>query len=121
MIWFLVLQLARPYHVETIASMPTCRHTHVAVTGRVILVRQEADGDWHLRLSDNGKRFIVAEIIPTLQPIKGHELDAFAIALPKLNECVEVRGIRRVDTESGHGWTEIHPVEFLKVIPCKLP
>lgn len=130
MIWMLVLQLMRPYHVETIASMPTCRHTHVAVTGRVILVRKEADGDIHIRISDDGKRFVVGEIIPTLMRVErpfanarnvapqDQTTYALPIQPPKLNECVELRGIRRFDNEAGHGFWEIHPIEQLTVVAC---
>lgn len=106
------LQFHRPYHVETVASMARSTHTHVEVTGKVTLVRKEADGDWHLRISD-GLRFIVAEIIPTLQPLP------FTMALPTVGACVRVRGIRRVDNEAGHGWLEIHPVEELEIVPCR--
>ncbi len=112
--WLLLLLAlgeGRLAHRETIASLVTSRHTHVEVEGHVTVVRHEADGDWHVRLSD-GHRFIVAEIIPTLVPPEG------PILPPKPGDCVRIRGIRRVDTEAGHGWIEVHPVEFLEVIPC---
>jgi len=100
------------------------------VTGRVILVRKEADGDIHIRISNNGKQFAVGEIIPTLMRVERPFANAANVAPadqttyalpiqpPKLNECVELRGIRRFDNEAGHGWPEIHPVEQLTVVPC---
>ncbi len=110
--------LARPYHPETIASLATSRHTHVELVGRVTLVKREADGDWHLRLSD-GVRFIVAEIIPTLQPFDSRSGTILPFGPPPpLGSCVRVRGIRRFDNETGHGWYEVHPIEFLEVVPC---
>ena len=119
----LMLQIAftsRPYHRETVASLAACRHTHVVVSGKVTLVRHEADGDWHIRVSD-GLRFIVAEIVPTLVPLGRLALqeDQLSIEPPKVGQCVRVRGIRRFDNEVGHGWSEIHPVEQLEVIACR--
>ena len=108
MIWILLLALSRPYHVGTVASLATSRHTHVQVEGRVTLVRHEPDGDWHIRISD-GQRFIIAEIIPTFVHL---------LMPPRVGQCVRVRGIRRFDNEARHGWAECHPVEFLEVIPC---
>lgn len=115
-------EAARPYHVETVASLATSRHTHVEVTGKVTLRKREADGDWHIRISD-GRRFVVAEIIPTLSKkdpateyVGGDE--AMGFQLPKIGDCVRVRGIRRIDNEAGHGWSELHPVEQLAIVPC---
>lgn len=100
----------RPYHVETVASLASSRHTHVEVTGKVTLVKTEADDDVHIRISD-GTRFIVAEIIPTMysKPV---------FSPPHIGECVRVRGIRRFDNEAGHGWYEVHPIEQLAIVPC---
>ena len=90
----------RLYHPETIDSIAASRHTHVSVTGRVTLVRHEADGDVHIRLTDEHGHFIVAEIVPY------HPL-----AAPGLGTIITVKGIRREDNEAGHGWWEVHPVE----------
>lgn len=103
----LVLAFVRPYHVETVASLGRSRHTHVQVAGTVSLVTREADGDWHIRVSDDTGRFIVAEIIPALP-----------MAPPRLGQGIVVFGIRRLDTERGHGWSEVHPVEkWIEAIP----
>jgi len=121
--WFLLLLLqpvfSRPYHLATPTTIVTSRHTHVEVVGRVSLVKREADGDWHIRVTD-GKHFIVAEIIPTMTPLMDGPDGPVArpLELPKYNDCVRVRGIRRLDNEAGHGWVEIHPVEELAVIAC---
>jgi hypothetical protein len=74
-------------------------HTHVAATGKVTLVRHEADGDTHIKIVGL-KGFIVAECVPEL-PCR----------VPKVGERVTVRGIYRQDYE--HKWYEVHPVEFL--------
>lgn len=75
------------------------KHTHVEVTGRVQLIRKEADGDTHLKIT-GVKGFIVAECIPAL-PCSGYTL----------YKVVTVRGISRYDGE--HKWWEVHPVEEL--------
>jgi hypothetical protein len=99
----------RPYHVVAIAALATSRHTHVEVHGRVTLVRREADGDWHVRVTDPSQpqAFVVAEIIPTFVSL---------LVPPPVGTCVRVRGIRRQDTM--HGWPEVHPVEQLDVVAC---
>src|SRR3954463_7619874 len=75
----------RQYFPVSIANLAAGRnfHTHVRVTGKVVLVKHEADGDLHIRLSD-GKHFIVAECIPEL-PCRE----------PRLGETVTVEGISR--------------------------
>lgn len=75
-------------------------HTHVRVHGNVTLVRTEADGDVHIRLSAPSGRFIVAECIPRL-PCRR----------PKLGDTLTVSGISRRDAE--HAWWEVHPVESI--------
>ena len=90
----LALTLHRPYHNETVASLATSVHTHVTVSGIVTQVTHEADGDWHLRITD-GPAFVIAEIIPAI-PLK----------VPPVGSCVTVRGIRRVDTAHG-SWPEV--------------
>lgn len=92
----------RKYWPVTIAQLAggTVKHTHVAVTGRVVLVKHEADGDTHLRLRDDSLRFIVAECIPALR-----------CPVPAIGNVVTVQGISRYDGE--HHWWEVHPVENL--------
>jgi hypothetical protein len=75
-------------------------HTHIRVTGKVVLVKHEADGDLHIRLSD-GKRWIVAECIPKLP-----------CAEPKVGQTITVEGISRFDEK--HKFPEVHPVEGWK-------
>lgn len=92
----------RTYWPVTIAQLASgkVKHTHVAVTGRVVLVKHERDGDTHLRLRDDSLRFIVAECIPALR-----------CPVPALGNVVTVQGISRYDGE--HRWWEVHPVENL--------
>jgi len=104
----LLLLVTRPYHVVAIPDLPTARQTHVEVSGRVIYVRHEVDGDWHVRLR-HGSASIVAEIIPLIP-----------LPVPRLGQCVTLRGIRRVDREKGHrNQSEVHPVEAIQVVPCR--
>jgi hypothetical protein len=94
--------ITRPYYPVTIAQMAAGKnfHTHVAVTGKVELVKTEKDGDTHIKLTD-GKAFIVAECIPKL-PCKP----------PTVGSTITVYGISRFDGE--HKWWECHPVEIIK-------
>jgi len=92
---------ARHYWKVSIARMATNKHTHVAVTGRVALVKHEGDGDLHIKVSD-GNRFMVAECIPALP-----------CSEPKIGDVITVRGISRYDGE--HHWPEVHPVEKLTI------
>lgn len=98
------------YHVIAIAEFPTSGHTHVETTGRVTLVRSEADGDWHIRLEDGEGHFVVAEIVPN-----------FPVRRPRRGQCVTVRGLRRFDDERNHNWWEVHPVWRLTVVRCPVP
>lgn len=107
MILLLLATVVRLYHPETVASVPTSRHTHIEVCGTVTLAKWEADGDRHIRVSDSDNKFIVAEIVPY------HPLSP----MPKLGQHVCVDGIRRFDNEAGHGWWEVHPVEKWRVAP----
>jgi len=106
-ILLVLLLLTRTYHVVAIRDLPTSLRTHVAITGRVTSVRHEADGDWHIWVSD-GRVKIVVEIIPLIP-----------VPVPRVGACVQVRGIRRIDAERGHAHrVEIHPAEQLLVMPC---
>ena len=98
------LAISRPYHHETVDSLARSRRTHVQVAGTVTLVRLEADGDIHIRVSDAHGHFIVAEIIP-----------AMPLPPPRKGQAVVVFGIRRADNEAGHGWAEVHPVERIEL------
>jgi hypothetical protein len=99
----LVLLLAvRTYYPVSISDLAAGRnsHTHIRVTGKVVLVKHEADTDLHIRLSD-GRHFIVAECIKEV-PCRE----------PKVGEVITVEGISRFDKK--HGWSECHPVLNLK-------
>lgn len=105
LLWLLLA--SRVYHVVPVAALARSLHTHVQVNGAVISVRHEADGDWHVRVSD-GLVSIVAEIIP-----------AIPLPVPRVGQCVQIRGIRRIDRERGHRQqAEVHPVEGIAVVPC---
>lgn len=78
-------------------------HTHIAVTGRVLAVRREADGDVHINLGSPAGRFVVAECIPALP----------CATLPKVGATITVKGISRRDPE--HGWYEVHPLESWEI------
>jgi hypothetical protein len=92
----LLVSLAIAFHPVSVKELPTTRWTHVHVCGLVTLVKKEADGDTHIRITD-GARFVVAEIIPALrQPA------------PRVGQRICVDGISRDD--KAHGWSEIHPV-----------
>lgn len=99
------VQARRVYFEVAIADMPSNVHTHVAVTGKVTLVKREADGDLHMRLEDAKGNFVTAECIPTLP----------CLTVPKVGATAMVRGISRFDGE--HKWYEVHPVEQIKVQP----
>lgn len=86
----------RHYWPVTVAKMATNKHTHVAVTDTVKLVRHEMDGDLHIRLGQ--APFITAECIPELMCPE-----------PKLGQIITVYGISRFDGE--HKWYEVHPIE----------
>jgi hypothetical protein len=96
----------RTYHGVSVAALKETQWTHVAVCGQVTLVKVEADGDVHLRISD-GTDFIVAEIVPY------HPL-----LVPQKYQYVRVAGVSRWDKT--HGWYEVHPVEAITVVgSCK--
>ena len=116
----ILLALARIYHVVAVANLKASASTHVEVAGKVSLVKKEDDGDWHIRIADARGRFIVAEIIPTLQPFAADTGTILPFGPPpKVGDCVRVRGIRRIDDWPHHGWAEVHPVEELAVVPCR--
>lgn len=92
----------RVYHVISVAKVPQTKWTHAEVTGRVTLVKHEADGDIHIRLTalDGSGKFIVLEIIP------GY---AALWTAPKVGDTIVARGIVRQDKV--HRWYELHPLE----------
>ncbi len=81
-------------------------HTHVQVVGYVTYTRWEDDGDLHVRVCAalSSTACFIAECIPKLP-----------CARPPTGRKVLVKGITRRDPE--HAWWEIHPVEYLEVLP----
>lgn len=100
----------RHYHPMPLAQMAQAAPgdpilpTHVVTAGTVRMVRQEADGDLHVRLCApaDPRVCIVLECIPEL-PCKA----------PRYGDHVTAEGISRWDT--AHRWQEIHPVLSLEV------
>jgi hypothetical protein len=65
------------------------------VTGKVMKVTKEKDGDHHVWVSD-GKNELACEIVPELP-----------LPRPKVGDVIDVWGVYRWDGE--HNWGEIHP------------
>lgn len=101
MLFALLLLAGRTYFPVPVCNMKANDHTHVRVSGRVALVKHEADGDTHIRLVDHAC-FVVAECIPEM-PCRA----------PKVGQTITVQGISRFDGE--HKWLEVHPVEKLTI------
>ena len=101
MLWLILLALQRTYWPTPLDTLAIGhqKHTHAAVTGTVVYVVKEDDGDVHIKLTNPlTGRWIIAECIPLIPCVP-----------PKAGQVITVRGITRLDTE--HGWREIHPVE----------
>jgi hypothetical protein len=86
------------------------RHTHVKTTGYRVMIRQEADGDIHVRTCDDAgtkgmdrTHCIVIECIPEI-PCGINANDKTLIGT-LWTAC----GNWRFDPEVGHKWNEIHP------------
>src|SRR5437763_966175 len=94
----------RRYWPVSIEQVATTAHTHIQVTGRVKLVRREADGDLHIQLTGI-TGFCVAECLPALP-----------CARPIVGSRITVWGISRRDFEHG-AWGEVHPVERWEPVP----
>ena len=94
----------RTYHKVSIPELATTKWTHVQVEGLVTVVRRQADGDTHIRMTDPSGAFIMAEVVPW-RPV----------ATVRKGQRIRVFGIARYD--KGHGWPEVHPVEHLEVLP----
>lgn len=104
----------RRYWYVSIDSVAAGRvaHTHISVTGKIVLKHWEADGDLHLRLAGLHS-FIVAECIPTSC---GNCKSLEAAGMFNLGKRVRILGIQRYDAE--HKWYEVHPVEsVIEVTP----
>jgi len=107
----------------------------IAVTGTIHHVKKEPDGDEHIQLTlDSGfsgllndKNNSAQATCLVVEPICQNavtQTDAMAICrdfhsdvdIPKKGAHVRVLGAYVWDTESGHGWMEIHPVTTIEVI-----
>lgn len=91
---------SRPYVMLTPAQFPKNIHTHVCTIGLATIVKQESDGDLHVRIVGANGAFIVAEEIPGLKPTGDR---------PKAGSVATACGISRYDAK--HKWFEVHPVE----------
>lgn len=105
MILFLLLQLQAPIRTYWRTPLDSLaighyHHSHAKVSGQVVYVRKQDDGDVHIKVASTTGKFIIAECIPSLP-----------CSLPKAGQTVTLCGITRRDPE--HGWYELHPVE-----PC---
>jgi len=86
------------FHPTTVTTIAAGKFTstHGKVTAKVTVVRNETDGDIHIRLVE-GTSFIIGEIIPELPKSKS-----------VVGSSRTVWGIVRYDLV--HKWWEIHPV-----------
>ncbi len=91
----------RTYHVVPLTKVAASRWTHIETCGKVVYVRKQQDGDWHITIA-KGQTKIVVEIIPLIP-----------LVVPKKGQTIQVRGISRYD--KGHGWAEIHPAEHIQI------
>lgn len=71
--------------------------TKVAVEGEVDNVAPQADGDYHVVVSDVTGLALVTEFIPEIR-----------LPLPKAGDRIKIWGIVRFDVL--HNWWELHPV-----------
>lgn len=108
MIALLLFALAqRTYHEVPLEQVASTRWTHICTAGPLVYVRKQRDGDWHLTL-DNGRAKLVVEIIP-----------AVPLDVPPKGRRIRVCGITRKDAH--HGFAEIHPAEWIDVLPKEHP
>src|SRR6266545_5656094 len=119
---------ANVYHPDRLVPIEAC----VTVTGVVVFVRREDDGDWHInvRLDPGQERLLndknrseqggalVVEIICANRVTQASAVDACrdytnAITAPPTGAHVTLTGPFVLDT--AHGWNEVHPVWALRV------
>jgi hypothetical protein len=87
------------YPTVTIAEIAAGKwiRPRAQISGTVDEARNEADGDFHFRVTD-GKEFVICEITPQQPHLH-----------PKVGMKVTVGGVVRYDGE--HKWWELHPVD----------
>jgi hypothetical protein len=108
--------LAGVYHASRLQVLDSCR----TVTGTVVQVRVEADGDFHVNLQPDAgqdgllnqrnltiqKGALVVEVIPA---------DQRESPPPLVSDHVAVTGAQVLDRD--HGWLEIHPAWRIAPVP----
>lgn len=116
------------YHPERLPVIEECK----VVEGAVTSIRKEDDGDLHIRLAVEDQTLLtqknfsdqdgelVVELICVNPPRGADALAAcygFAqdLPVPNLGDRVRVTGAYVLDKQ--HGWTEIHPVTHLEILP----
>lgn len=121
---------AHVYHKDRLVVLDDC----VTVTGRIILLRKEKDGDYHIQLKVDPKyRPLLNKVNRAkqggnlvLEPVcalKVTQADAIGacrgyentVTIPKKGDQVKVTGTYVKDTQ--HGWQELHPLTDLTVLP----
>jgi len=125
----LKLEWEHVYHPDRLVVIEQCK----VVTGIIDNIRNEPDGDYHIRLAlDPGQESLLNEKNMTVQhgdlviePICEHpvtQVDAvsscanFAGGVPRPVKGTHVRvaGPYVHDMEGGHGWMEIHPAVLIR-------
>jgi hypothetical protein len=119
------------YHRHRLKVMNSC----ITVSGKITYIRREADGDLHGRLlPDPQFRDLLNDVNLTVQkgnlviepmcthPVKQKDAvnvcKGFKQTFPEffVGAHVAVTGVLVLDSESRHGWVEIHPVTSMKRI-----
>jgi hypothetical protein len=119
------------YHPDRFTIWKNC----TTVTGVIMDLKKEADGDYHIQLKldprqprflnqrnmDIQKGCLVLEIVcynkvtqaDAIQPCKNCSQN---ITIPKKGDHVKVTGSFVKDNEGNHGWNEIHPVSVIELL-----
>lgn len=92
-----------PVRLAQVAARDGWVRPRALIEGKVILVKQEDDGDHHFVVTDGTAR-VVCEIVPELP-----------LPHPTVGQTVQVWGVARYDGE--HRWGELHPVIGWRVKP----
>jgi len=113
------------YHSQRLVPIRAC----VTVTGTIVFIKPEADGDLHMRLhldpayssmlnglnKSQQAGNLVIEPICFNKPTQGDAIPVCGsfrqqIQIPAVGTHVTVTGAFVLDQEAGHGWNEIHPI-----------
>jgi hypothetical protein len=115
------------YHPQRLRVIEECK----VVEGRIVSLRKEEDGDFHIRLDVDDKSLLNEHNLTgqhgdlVLEPVCVNEVtqaDAVAacrgftsnVLIPRAGERVRVTGTYVTDLE--HGWNEIHPVTQMEIL-----